>query len=105
MSTTVQPGRRGRKGRSLPVERAATPLDAGNHESAAAHRRSSANRQRFLDACQCRPLDHAPVWLMRQAGRALPEYRTLKEKYSFLELVQTPELAAGVTLQPLRGVG
>ncbi len=60
------------------------------------------NRQRFLDACACRPLDHPPVWLMRQAGRALPEYRALKEKYSFLQLVQTPELAAEVTLQPIR---
>ena len=59
-------------------------------------------RQRFLDACHCRPVDHPPVWLMRQAGRALPEYRALKEKHSFLELVQTPELAAEVTLQPIR---
>ncbi|MGO8926081.1 MAG: uroporphyrinogen decarboxylase [Limisphaerales bacterium] len=59
-------------------------------------------RQRFLDACHCRPVDHPPVWLMRQAGRALPEYRALKEKHTFLELVQTPELAAEVTLQPIR---
>src|SRR5438270_9609476 len=59
-------------------------------------------RQRFLDACHCRVIDRPPVWLMRQAGRALPEYRALKQKYSFLELVQTPDLAAEVTLQPIR---
>src|SRR5438876_5134842 len=60
------------------------------------------SRERFLNACQCRPVDRTPIWLMRQAGRALPEYRKLKEKHSFLELVQTPELAAEVTLQPIR---
>lgn len=59
------------------------------------------NRQRFLAALQCRAVDRPPIWLMRQAGRALPEYRKLKEKYTFLELVQTPDLAAEVTLQPI----
>ncbi len=60
------------------------------------------NRERFLNACRCIPVDHPPVWLMRQAGRALPEYRALKQKHTFLELVQTPELATEVTLQPIQ---
>ena len=59
-------------------------------------------RRRFLDACALQAVDRPPIWLMRQAGRALPEYRQLREKHSFLELVQTPELAAEVTLQPVR---
>jgi len=63
------------------------------------------SRQRFLNACRCIPNDRPPVWLMRQAGRALPEYRKLKEKYSFVELVQNPELATEVTLQPVRRFG
>jgi uroporphyrinogen decarboxylase len=62
-------------------------------------------RERFLAACHCSVLDRPPVWLMRQAGRVLPEYRSLKEKYSFLQLVQTPALAAEVTLQPVRRFG
>ena len=59
-------------------------------------------RERFLAAVACQPLERPPVWIMRQAGRYLPEYRALKEKSSFLEMVKTPELAAEVTLQPLR---
>src|SRR5262245_8822278 len=63
------------------------------------------SRQRFQNACRCVPVDRPPLWLMRQAGRALPEYRKLKEKYTFLQLVQAPELAAEVTLQPIRRFG
>lgn len=60
------------------------------------------SRERFLAAIACQPLDRPPVWVMRQAGRYLPEYRELKAKSSFLEMVRTPALATEVTLQPLR---
>ena len=60
------------------------------------------SRQRFLSALACQPLDRPPLWVMRQAGRYLPEYRALKAQSSFVHMVQTPALAAEVTLQPLR---
>src|SRR3954452_10708983 len=60
------------------------------------------SRDRFLAACACAPLDRPPLWIMRQAGRYLPEYRALKAKSSFLEMVRTPAMAAEVTLQPVR---
>lgn len=59
-------------------------------------------RQRFLAAAHQRPVDRPPIWLMRQAGRYLPEYRALKEKHDFLTMVRSPELATEVTLQPLK---
>jgi uroporphyrinogen decarboxylase len=60
------------------------------------------SRERFLAACRCQPLERPPLWIMRQAGRYLPEYRALKAKSSFLQMVRTPSVAAEVTLQPLR---
>jgi uroporphyrinogen decarboxylase len=60
------------------------------------------SRERFLAACSCQPLERPPLWIMRQAGRYLPEYRALKAKHNFLKMVRTPDLAAEVTLQPMR---
>jgi uroporphyrinogen decarboxylase len=60
---------------------------------------------RFLRACHREPVDAAPVWFMRQAGRYMPEYRAIREKYSLLEICQHPDLAAEVTLQPVRVLG
>jgi len=55
----------------------------------------------FLRACRRLPVDATPIWLMRQAGRYMAEYRALREKYSMLEMIQSAELAAEVTLQPM----
>src|SRR5438309_3592810 len=51
------------------------------------------------------PVEHTPVWFMRQAGRSLPEYRAVRERHSFWEVAHTPELCAEVTLQPVRRHG
>src|SRR5215831_3840946 len=93
----LKPTRRPRKvsSRRTRVGPVSNSPGSGDHQP-------KSGRERFLDACFCKPLDYPPVWLMRQAGRALPEYRALKKKHSFVEMVQTPELATEVTLQPIR---
>jgi uroporphyrinogen decarboxylase len=60
------------------------------------------HNSRFLKACRREPVDTTPVWLMRQAGRYMAEYQALRQKYSILEIIKTPELAVEVTMQPLK---
>lgn len=55
----------------------------------------------FLRACRRLPAPHTPIWLMRQAGRYMAEYRAIRAQHTMLEVIQTPELAAAVTLQPI----
>lgn len=59
----------------------------------------------FLRACKGEAVDYTPVWYMRQAGRYDPEYRKIKERYSLLEICEQPELAAEVTLMPVKKLG
>src|SRR5690242_2760238 len=59
----------------------------------------------FLRACRREPVDRVPVWFMRQAGRALPEYRKIRGEGSILDAIRSPDLATEITLQPVRRYG
>src|SRR5688500_11635955 len=66
---------------------------------------TTGSSDRFLVACGGDEVDATPVWFMRQAGRSLPEYRAIRTKHSLLDICKRPDIAAEVTLQPVRRLG
>jgi len=94
--------------RQRPHPGAATPAGAEPHphDAGAIRRRASpAYDSVLLKACRREPVPHTPVWFMRQAGRALPEYRKLREGTAMLESCFRPDLVTEITLQPVRRLG
>ncbi len=66
---------------------------------------SVSQSSRFLQACAGCETDQTPIWMMRQAGRYMPEYRAIRERRTMLEVINSPELSAEITLQPIEKFG
>ncbi len=117
-STTAGPGSTvGHRAAPVPSRRRddAGPAIGGNGEAIASAAASAtephaartlgpeqSDGPRFLRACRGLPVDTTPIWLMRQAGRYLPEYRRLRERHGLAELFKAPELACEITLWPIQ---
>src|SRR5919109_3805456 len=79
------------------------PADRGTGRSPARRTRGvERDVSLFVRAARREPTERTPVWFMRQAGRVLPEYRAMRERWSLIEICRAPELCAEVTLQPMR---
>src|SRR5437867_10315556 len=83
----------------MPTEPVLSALQQSPQEASAGPRAA-----RFLAACARRPVDVTPVWMMRQAGRSLPSYRELRQRYGLVEITRQPELCARVTLLPIQAL-
>ncbi|MGD0289603.1 MAG: uroporphyrinogen decarboxylase [Candidatus Binataceae bacterium] len=79
--------------------------DAGLEKSRDAQVKSELDDLPFMRACRREPTPYTPIWLMRQAGRYMPEYRRVREKHSFLEMCRQPDLAAEVTVTAVERLG
>jgi len=94
---------RGGPGSATPAGPAQSPAPTPAPElSASASRRS---QSLLMRACRCEPVERTPVWLMRQAGRYLPEYRAVREKVAFMELCKSPRLSAEVMIATVERLG
>jgi uroporphyrinogen decarboxylase len=73
-----------------------------NNQEKMSHNFPPLKNDRLLRAARGEPVDQVPVWIMRQAGRYLPEFRDLRSRHDFFEICRTPALACEITMQPVR---